>query len=145
MNIDLFPSINATLNASSAALITTALILIKRGQRRAHRNFMLAALVTSAAFLGCYLYYHYHTGSTRFSGTGGLRVVYFSILITHTILAAMLPVLVTATVIPALRGRFARHRRIAVWAAPIWLYVSVTGVVIYAMLYHAPTLLGIGG
>lgn len=145
MNLDQFPSINATLNASSAALITTALILIKRGHRRAHRNFMLAALATSTAFLGCYLYYHFHTGSTRFAGTGSLRIVYFSILITHTILAAMLPVLVTATVIPALRGRFVHHRRIAVWTAPIWLYVSVTGVIIYAMLYHGQALLGVGG
>lgn len=144
MNLDQFPSINASLNAISAVLITTALILIKRGRRRAHRNVMLAALATSTIFLGCYLYYHFHTGSTRFTGTGAMRTLYFTILITHTILAAMLPVLVTATVVPALRGRFARHRRIAVWAAPIWLYVSVTGVVIYAMLYQGRSLFGVG-
>ena len=136
--IDAFPGINATLNSISTLLIATGLVLIKTGRRNAHRKVMLAAIATSTLFLACYLYYHFNTGSTRFGGTGAVRVVYFTILLTHTVLAAATPFLVLATVIPALRERFDRHRRIARWTAPIWLYVSVTGVVIYLMLYRGP-------
>jgi uncharacterized membrane protein YozB (DUF420 family) len=97
---------------------------------------MLTALACSVLFLVSYLTYHYHTGSTRFPGTGAVRTVYLSILLTHTILAAAVPFLAGITVYRALRGRFDRHRAIARWTLPIWLYVSVTGVVIYWMLYR---------
>ncbi len=136
MSIESFPALNATLNAISATLIATGYVLIRQGRREAHRNTMLAAVATSTLFLACYLYYHFHTGATRFTGTGAIRTVYFTILITHTILAALVPFLVLGTVVPALRERFDRHRRIARWTLPIWLYVSVTGVVIYWMLYQ---------
>jgi putative membrane protein len=130
------PALNACLNALSASLLVLGFVLIKRGRRRAHRNAMVAALVTSAAFLASYLYYHWHAGATRFTGVGTIRTVYFSILISHTVLAAAVPVLVGLTVVPALRGRFERHRRLARWTLPIWLYVSVTGVLIYVLLYQ---------
>jgi putative membrane protein len=136
VSISSLPALNATLNAIAALLITTAIVLVKNGRRDAHRNVMLAAVVTSVLFLASYLYYHFHAGVTRFPGTGPARAFYFSILISHTILAATVPVLVVLTLIPAFQRRFARHRRLAHWTAPIWLYVSVTGVVIYVMLYR---------
>ena len=130
------PAVNATLNAIAGTLLVTGFVLIKRGQRDAHRKVMLAALATSALFLVSYLIYHYHAGSTRFQGEGTIRTVYFTILISHTVLAALVPFLAIATVIPALRASFARHKRLARWTLPIWLYVSVTGVAIYVMLYQ---------
>ena len=102
----------------------------------AHRTFMLTAVCTSTLFLASYLYYHWHVGSVRFQGQGWSRPVYFSILISHTILAATIVPLVIITLSRALRERFDRHRAIARWTFPLWLYVSVTGVVIYFMLYH---------
>jgi uncharacterized membrane protein YozB (DUF420 family) len=132
----IFPAINATLNATSAALLVTAHRMIKRGRMGTHRALMLAAVGTSTLFLISYLYYHAHVGSVRFQGHGWSRPVYFTILISHTILAATIVPLVIITLTWALRGRFDRHRAIARWTYPIWLYVSVTGVVIYAMLYH---------
>src|SRR5262245_42819678 len=102
----------------------------------AHRACMIAAVVTSSLFLICYLYYHAHVGSVRFPGQGWVRPVYFSILISHTILAAVVVPLVIVTLMRGLRGRFDRHRAIARWTFPIWLYVSITGVVIYVMLYQ---------
>jgi uncharacterized membrane protein YozB (DUF420 family) len=101
-----------------------------------HRGFMIAALVSSSIFLGCYLYYHWHVGSVHFQGTGWSRPLYFSILISHTILAAAIVPMVIITLSRALRERFDRHREIARWTFPLWLYVSVTGVVIYFMLYR---------
>jgi uncharacterized membrane protein YozB (DUF420 family) len=134
--LDSFPGLNATLNGISALLIATGLVLIRAGRRNGHKAAMLAAVATSTAFLACYLYYHFHHGSTRFGGEGAVRTAYFTILLTHTILAAAVPFLVGTTVFFALRGNLDRHRRIAKWTAPIWLYVSATGVVIYWMLYR---------
>jgi uncharacterized membrane protein YozB (DUF420 family) len=131
-----FPTINAILNATSAILITTGIVLIRQGKRTAHKRVMLAAVVTSTLFLISYLWYHAHVGSVHFPGQGWPRPVYFAILTTHTILAAATVPLVLVTLTRALRGRFDRHRASARWTYPVWLYVSVTGVVVYVMLYH---------
>jgi uncharacterized membrane protein YozB (DUF420 family) len=131
-----FPAINATLNGASAVLIVTGRGLIKRGKIAAHRACMIAAVVASGLFLVCYLYYHAHAGVIHFQGQGLIRPVYFSILITHTILAAVIVPLVIITLARAWRGRFDRHRAIARWTFPVWLYVSITGVVIYFLLYR---------
>jgi uncharacterized membrane protein YozB (DUF420 family) len=130
-----FPVIDATLNGTSAALLLIGRGLIKRGQMAAHRAVMITALVSSSLFLTSYLYYHWHVGSVHFQGQGWSRPVYFSILISHTILAAAIVPLILITLSRALRERYDRHRRIARWTYPLWLYVSVTGVVIYLMLY----------
>ncbi len=130
------PALNATLNASSAVLLVTAYVLIRMRRPIAHRNVMIAALVCSTFFLTSYLIYHAQVGSKHFPGTGSARTVYFAILITHTVLAAAVPFLAGITVWRAWRRRFDRHVRIARWTLPIWLYVSVTGVVVYWMLYR---------
>ena len=130
------PALNAGLNATSALLLLTGYLLIRAGRREAHRRVMLAALTCSALFLGSYLVYHFNVGSVRFRGTGALRVVYFTILISHTLLAVAILPLVLVTTSRALRGRFEEHRRIARYTLPIWGYVSVTGVVVYWMLYR---------
>jgi uncharacterized membrane protein YozB (DUF420 family) len=130
-----FPAIDAILNGTSGVLLLIGHGFIKRGRMAAHRACMLAAVVTSSLFLVCYLYYHAHVGSIHFAGRGWSRPVYFSILISHTILAATIVPLVIITLIWALRGKFDKHRAIARWTYPLWLYVSVTGVVIYLMLY----------
>jgi uncharacterized membrane protein YozB (DUF420 family) len=132
------PTINACLNAISAVLLVRAYILIRRKEVEQHRRTMLAAFCTSSLFLICYLVYHYSIGGSRPFGHEGtsLRTVYFAILITHTILAAAVPVLAIITLRRGLAARYDRHRRIARWTLPIWLYVSVTGVVVYMMLYH---------
>lgn len=132
----IFPIINASLNGTSAILLFTAHGMIKRGRMAAHRTLMLTAVVTSSLFLASYLYYHWHVGSVHFQGRGWTRPLYFSILTSHTILAAAIVPLVIITLSRALRERFDRHRAIARWTYPLWLYVSVTGVVIYFMLYH---------
>lgn len=132
----IFPALNAGLNATSAVLITTGIGLIRAGRRQAHRGVMIAAVVSSSLFLASYLYYHFHVGSVRFTGQGWVRPLYFGILITHTALAATVVPLVIVTLARALRARFDRHKAIARWTYPIWLYVSVTGVVIYVMLYR---------
>ncbi len=132
----IFPVINATLNGTSAVLLVTAHHQIKKGRLAAHRGLMLAAVATSSLFLASYLYYHWHVGSVRFQGQGGWRPVYFTILISHTTLAVTIVPLVIITLVRALRERFDRHRAIARWTYPLWLYVSVTGVVVYFMLYH---------
>ena len=130
------PALNAALNAAAAIALLTGFWLIRRGRWRAHRAAMITALVLSSAFLASYLVYHAQVGSVRFQGTGTLRTVYLSILATHTVLAAAVPVLAIITLSRALRRRFDRHRAIARWTLPIWLYVSVTGVVVYWMLYR---------
>ena len=135
-NYAVFPALNATLNGTSAILLLTAHGMIQRGKVASHRRLMLAAVVTSSLFLISYLYYHAHVGSVRFRGHGWSRPLYFSILISHTVLAATVVPLVIVTLSRALRERFDRHRAIARWTYPVWLYVSVTGVVIYFMLYH---------
>jgi uncharacterized membrane protein YozB (DUF420 family) len=123
------------LNAASGVFLILGLLLIKAGKPGAHKACMLAALVASALFLVSYLTAHHFLGSTPYPGQGALRKIYFSILISHTILAALIVPLALVTVYRAFREDFARHRAIAVWTFPIWLYVSVTGVVIYFMLY----------
>jgi uncharacterized membrane protein YozB (DUF420 family) len=136
MTYSIFPLINAMLNGTSAVLLTVGHNLIKRGRMAAHRAIMLTAVAASTLFLISYVYYHYHVGSVRFQGKGWSRPVYFSILISHTVLAAAIVPMVIITLTRALRERFDRHRAIARWTYPLWLYVSVTGVVIYVMLYH---------
>jgi uncharacterized membrane protein YozB (DUF420 family) len=135
-NYAIFPAINATLNGTSAVLLVTAHNMIKRGRLATHRTLMLNAVATSTLFLISYLYYHAHVGSVHFQGRGWSRPVYFTILTSHTILAAAIVPLVIITLSRALRERFDRHRTIARWTYPLWLYVSITGVVIYFMLYH---------
>ncbi len=135
-DLSIFPAVNASLNGASAVLITTGHAFLKRHNVRLHRACMIAAVVTSGVFLACYLYYHAHVGSVHFPGHGWVRPLYFAILISHTILAAAVPPLVIITLVFALRERFDRHRRIARWTYPIWLYVSVTGVIVYLMLYQ---------
>jgi uncharacterized membrane protein YozB (DUF420 family) len=130
------PAVNATLNALSALLLLTGYVMIKQRRLIAHRNVMIAALVSSALFLTSYLVYHAQVGSKHFPGTGTARTVYLTILITHTVLAAAVPFLAAITVWRAYRKRWSLHTRIARWTLPIWLYVSVTGVVVYWMLYQ---------
>ncbi len=134
--IQQLPAVNASLNALSTLLLITGYLLIRARRFQAHRNVMVAALVSSTLFLVCYLVYHAHIGSKHFPGTGTARTVYLTILLTHTVLAATVPFLAGVTVYRAFRQRYADHRRIARWTLPIWLYVSVTGVVVYWMLYQ---------
>jgi len=138
LNLELadLPALNATLNAIAAVLLVVGYRLIRRGRREQHRRVMLAAFATSALFLISYVTYHANVGSRPFTGQGPIRVVYFTILITHVILAAAILPMALITLNHALRSRFDRHMRIARWTLPIWLYVSVTGVVVYLMLYR---------
>jgi uncharacterized membrane protein YozB (DUF420 family) len=130
------PTVNATLNGGAAILLMWGHALIKRRRVDLHRKVMIAAFCVSIAFLACYSIYHAQVGSVPFGKTGPIRVLYFSILISHTLLAAATPVLAIITLRRALRGDFVRHRQIAKWTYPIWLYVSVTGVIVYLMLYQ---------
>src|SRR3981189_90182 len=132
----IFPVINATLNGCSAVLLVTGRTLIARGRIAAHRAVMLTAFATSSIFLASYLYYHAPGGSVRFRGTGWSRPLYYTILTSHTILAIVIVPMVLITLSRALRQRFDRHRAIARWTFPLWLYVSVTGVIVYLMLYR---------
>lgn len=136
MSVHDLPVLNAVLNATAAVLLVTGFALIRRGRKQAHRRVMLAAFAVSIVFLTSYLVYHAQVGSVRFRGTGALRAAYLTILLTHTVLAAAVPPLAVVTLSRALRGRFDRHRAIARYALPVWLYVSVTGVVVYWMLYR---------
>ena len=136
MEIQDLPALNASLNGLSAMLLTAGYVLIRRGRRDLHKRFMLAALATSALFLISYVIYHLNTGSRPFPGQGAIRAVYFTILITHVILAAAIVPLALTTAARGLLDQYDRHVRIARWTLPIWLYVSVTGVVIYLMLYQ---------
>ena len=130
------PLVNATLNATATAFLVAGWRFIRRGDRTAHRACMLAALACSALFLASYLVYHANVGSRPYTGTGPLRALYFLVLVTHVVLAAAIVPLVVVTVVRAWRGRFAAHRAIARWTLPLWLYVSVTGVIVYVMLYR---------
>lgn len=130
------PALNATLNATSALFLLLGFIAVRRGEIERHRRWMIAAAVTSAAFLVSYLTYHAKAGSVRFEGQGPVRPLYFAILISHTLLAVVVLPLALRTLYLGLRRRDDRHRRIARWTFPIWLYVSVTGVVVYVMLYR---------
>jgi uncharacterized membrane protein YozB (DUF420 family) len=136
MDLRDLPTLNALLNAASAAFLVRGYTLIRQGRRAEHRRMMLAALAASALFLVSYLCYHAQAGSVRFQKQGWIRPVYFSILFSHTVLAAAAAPLVLVTVYRAWRGSFDRHRRLARWTLPLWLYVSVTGVAIYLMLYQ---------
>ena len=136
MSVRDLPALNATLNAASAVLLLAGYGFIRSGRREAHRRCMLAALVTSTLFLASYLVYHFNVGSVPFSGKGPLRTLYFTILISHTILAVSIVPMILVTLSRALRQRFDAHRRIARVTLPLWGYVSVTGVVIYWMLYR---------
>ena len=136
LTISDLPALNATLNGIAAILLVTGYLFIKQGRRRQHQWCMLGALTTSALFLVSYVTYHLHTGSRPFPGQGPIRVVYFAILITHVILAAVIVPLALLTAVRGLRSEFDKHVRIARWTFPVWVYVSVTGVVIYLMLYQ---------
>ena len=130
------PAVNAILNGTAAILLFVGYRLIRRGRIQAHKRVMLTAFGVSVAFLVCYLIEHYEVGMVYYQKTGLIRAVYLSILTTHTILAATVPVLAIITLRRALRGEFKRHYKIARWTLPIWMYVSVTGVIVYLMLYR---------
>jgi protein SCO1/2/putative membrane protein len=134
--IHYLPAVNATLNGLAAVLLVYAYTLIRRGRRQEHKRVMITAFCVSIAFLISYLIYHYQVGSVHYPHTGVLRDVYLTILATHTVLAATVPILAIVTLRRGLASKFDRHRKIARWTLPIWLYVSVTGVVVYLMLYQ---------
>lgn len=136
MSLSLLPQINATLNAISACLLIIGYCFIRKGAVVAHRFSMLAAFATSVLFLTSYLIYHFNVGSVAFRGIGWIRPVYFSILISHTVLAVTIVPLILRTLYLALKERWESHRQLARWTLPLWLYVSVTGVVIYFMVYE---------
>lgn len=142
MTLHDLPALNAGLNATSAVFLALGFVFIKRQNKIAHRNCMMAAFCTSVIFLGCYLTYHYllrqATGQsgTPFQGQGWVRPVYFFILITHVILATVIVPLIFITLNRAWKERFELHKKIARWTWPLWMYVSVTGVIVYVMLYH---------
>jgi uncharacterized membrane protein YozB (DUF420 family) len=130
------PLLNATLNGISTLLLSSGYVAIRRQHVALHKTCMLSACVTSILFLTSYLIYHYHIGSRPFPGQGGVRVVYFAILISHTILSVVIVPMVLMTLYRALTSQWLRHQRLARWTLPLWLYVSLTGVVIYIMLYQ---------
>jgi putative membrane protein len=136
MGISDLPAVNACLNGASTLLLSAGYVLIRRKRQNAHRNCMVGALITSTLFLVCYVYYHAHAGRTVFANPAWFRPFYLILLLTHTVLAVVIVPMVILTVIPAWRQRFDRHRRIARWTWPLWMYVSVTGVVIYLILYQ---------
>jgi uncharacterized membrane protein YozB (DUF420 family) len=136
MSVYDLPAVNASLNAMSAILLTLGFIHIKKGRTIAHRNCMIAAFGTSTLFLACYLYYHYHAKSTVFANPAWFRPIYLTILLTHTVLAMAVVPMVFMTFSRALKKNYELHKKIARWTWPIWMYVSVTGVVIYLILYQ---------
>ena len=136
MSVSDLPLVNASLNATSAILLTAGYVLIRRGDVRRHKAAMISACVVSTLFLISYVVYHAHAGSKPFLHHGPVRAVYFTILITHVMLAAAIVPLALVTLLRGLRARFDAHVRVARWTLPIWLYVSVTGVVVYLMLYR---------
>ncbi len=136
MTIHDLPAVNATLNGIATILLVCGYIAIRRRKIQVHRRIMISAFAVSCVFLVCYLVYHYNVGSVRFDKPGWVRTVYLCILTTHTILAAIVPVLAIITLNRALKAKFAKHRAIARWTFPIWLYVSVTGVIVYLLLYQ---------
>ena len=136
MQITDLPAVNATLNGISAVLLMIGYVLVRQRRLEQHRRVMIAAFSTSVLFLICYVIYHANVGSKRFTGQGAVRSVYFFILITHIVLAALVPPMAIVTLVRGLRERYDAHRRLARWTLPIWLYVSVTGVIVYVMLYR---------
>lgn len=137
MSVNDLPHVNASLNALATLLIVAGFMAVKSRRLELHKRLMLAAVGVSAAFLTCYLVYHFHVPSMKYSGVGAMRVVYFAILISHIVLAATVPIFVGMTLYRAYRNQFEAHKRIAKWTLPIWLYVSVTGVIVYWMLYQS--------
>ncbi len=135
-DVSALPAVNAFLNGTSAVLLSAGFVFIRRKHIAAHRACMLSAFGVSALFLVSYLVYHAQAGSVPFQGRGWVRPVYFALLLSHIVLAAVIVPLALTTIHRAWTGRFDRHRRIARWTLPIWLYVSVTGVLVYLMLYH---------
>ena len=131
-----FPALNATLNGTSAALLLTGRVLIAKRRIVAHRICMIAAVVASALFLACYLFFHFKVGNIIFLGQGWVRPVYFTILISHVTLAMVIVPMAIVTLTRGLRGRYPQHRAIARWTWPLWMYVSITGVLVYFMLYQ---------
>lgn len=136
MSLTDLPLVNALLNTTSTLFLLLGYYFIRRNRKTLHKRMMIAALTVSSLFLISYLIYHYNVGSVKFTAQGTVRTVYFSILLTHTVLAATVPPLAIVTLVRALRERFDKHKRIARWTLPIWLYVSITGVIIYIMLYR---------
>jgi len=134
MTVTDLPALNASLNAISTVLLLTGYVFIRRGERQKHKACMIAALVMSGLFLTSYVIYHLQVGSVPFKGTGWIRTVYFAVLIPHVILAAGIVPLVVITVSRGLSARYDKHRKIARWTLPLWLYVSVTGVIVYLMI-----------
>ena len=136
MDVHDLPAVNATLNATAAALLVRGYILIRSKRVTQHRLTMISAFAVSILFLICYLIYHAQVGSVPYQKTGVLRTIYLSILLTHVVLAATVPFLASITLYRGWKGNYAKHRQIARWTFPIWLYVSVTGVIVYLMLYQ---------
>jgi len=136
VNVSALPSLNAVLNTTSACLLVAGWLLIRRGRRDAHRRVMIAAFASSSLFLLGYLVYHAQVGSVRFTGQGPLRTLYFALLLSHTVLAALIVPMVLVTLSRGLRGRVEAHRRLARYTLPLWLWVSVSGVAVYWMLYR---------
>ncbi|MGA7161213.1 MAG: DUF420 domain-containing protein [Bacteroidota bacterium] len=136
MSLTIFPTINAVLNGLNAILLLTGYYFILHRKKAIHKKVMLSAFATSVLFLTSYLYYHAHVGSIPFKGTGIVRPLYFTILISHSILAVVIVPMAIVTLVRGLSSRFDKHRNIARVTLPIWLYVSVTGVIVYMMLYH---------
>lgn len=141
MTLHDLPAVNATLNALSGVLLLVGYLLIRSGRRHRHRQVMIAAFTTSALFLVCYIVYHAQVGSVRFTRQGFVRPLYFSILITHVTLAAVVLPMAVLTLSRGLQARYPKHRAIAQWTFPIWMYVSVTGVLVYVLLYQPTWLL----
>jgi len=136
MDVHVLPAVNASLNALSGILLLVGFALIRTRRIAQHRKVMLAAFITSSLFLICYVVYHAQVGSVRFTRQGFVRPVYYTILVTHVTLAAAVPPLAIVTLTRGLKGRYPQHRRLARWTFPIWLYVSVTGVLVYVLLYQ---------
>jgi len=136
MTLSDLPALNATLNATAATLLVTGYVLIRKGRVPQHRRVMIAAFVASSLFLVSYVVYHANVGSRPFPGTGAIRTIYLTILLTHIVLAIVIVPMALITLSRGLRGRFDRHVPLARWTLPLWLYVSVTGVVVYVMLYR---------
>ena len=141
MTVHDLPAVNASLNALSGILLLIGYVLIRKGRIRQHRLCMVSAFITSSLFLVCYVVYHAQVGSVRFTRVGFIRPLYFTILITHVTLAATVPPLAIVTLSRGLKGRVVQHRAIARWTWPIWMYVSVTGVLVYTLLYQPNWLL----
>jgi uncharacterized membrane protein YozB (DUF420 family) len=140
--LSVLPAVNASLNGASGVFLVAGYIFIRRGKIRLHKISMITAFCCSTVFLACYVYFHLHAGIIRFGGQGWIRPAYFALLTSHTILAVVIVPIVLITLSRALREKFDRHRAIARWTFPLWLYVSVTGVIIYWLLYIAYTPIG---